>query len=78
MIYKISGKIVYVCEINSIICSFIVCIEEVFVKYNIYLVILIIIDLKEQVNEKLGRIKEEEIVKENKFKILKDIFFDFL
>lgn len=74
--HKIGGKTVYAREINNTIRSFIACIEEVFAEYDIHSAIPTTTDLKELVNEKLGRIKNEE--KESDEKILKNIFNDFL
>lgn len=74
--HKIGGKTVYAREINNAIRSFITCIEEVFAEYDFHSTIPTTTDLKEQVNEKLGRIKNEE--KESDEKTLKDIFNDFL
>lgn len=74
--HKISGKTVYAREINNAIRSFIACIEEVFAEYDFHSTIPTTTDLKELVNEKLGRIKNEE--KESDEKTLKDIFNDFL
>ena len=75
--HKIGGKIVYAREINNAIRSFLVCIEEVFAKYDLHSKTPTTTDLKELVNEKLGRIKQET-VDEDKMKTLKDIFSEFL
>ena len=75
--HKIGGKIVYAREINNAIRSFLVCIEEVFPKYDLHSKIPTTTDLKELVNEKLGRVKQET-VDEDKMKTLKDIFSEFL
>ena len=75
--HKIGGKIVYAREINNAIRSFLVCIEEVFAKYDLHSKTPTATDLKELVNEKLGRIKQET-VNEDKVKTLKDIFSEFL
>ena len=75
--HKIAGKIVYAREINNAIRSFLVCIEEVFAKYDLHSKIPTTTDLKELVNEKLGRVKQET-VDEDKMKTLKDIFSEFL
>lgn len=75
--HKIGGKIVYAREINNAIRSFLVCIEEVFAKYDLHSKIPTTTDLKELVNEKLGRVKQET-VDEDKMKTLKDIFSEFL
>ena len=76
--HKIGGKIVYAREINNAIRSFLVCIEEVFAKYDLHSKIPTTTDLKELVNEKLGRTKEVEVIQEDENKTLKDIFSDFL
>ena len=75
--HKIGGKIVYAREINNAIRSFLVCIEEVFAKYDLHSKTPTTTDPKELVNEKLGRIKQET-VNEDKVKTLKDIFSEFL
>lgn len=75
--HKIGGKIVYAREINNAIRSFLVCIEEVFTEYDVRSTIPTTTDLKELVNEKLGRVKQET-VDEDKVKTLKDIFTEFL
>ena len=75
--HKIGGKIFYAREINNAIRSFLVCIEEVFAKYDLHSKTPTTTDLKELVNEKLGRIKQET-VNEDKVKTLKDIFSEFL
>lgn len=75
--HKIGGKIVYAREINNAIRSFLVCIEEVFTEYDVRSTIPTTTDLKESVNEKLGRVKQET-VDEDKTKTLKDIFTEFL
>ena len=74
--HKIGGKTIYAREINNAIRSFITCIEEVFAEYDFHSTIPTTTDLKEQVNEKLGRIKNEETRSDEK--TLKDIFNDFL
>lgn len=75
--HKIGGKIVYAREINNAIRSFLVCIEEVFTEYDVRSTIPTTTDLKESVNEKLGRVKLETM-DEDKTKTLKDIFTEFL
>lgn len=75
--HKIGGKVVYAREINNAIRSFLVCIEEVFTEYSLHSQMPTTTDLKELVNEKLGRIKQEA-VDEAKTKTLKDIFTEFL
>ena len=76
--HKIGGKIVYAREINNAIRSFLVCIEEVFAKYDLHSKIPTTTDLKELVNEKLGRVKQETVDEDKKVKTLKDIFSEFL
>jgi len=76
--HKIGGKIVYAREINNAIRSFLVCIEEVFAKYDLHSKIPTTTDLKELVNEKLGRTKEVEVIQEDENKTLKDLFSEFL
>ena len=75
--HKIGGKIVYAREINNAIRSFLVCIEEVFAKYDLHSKTPTTTDLKELVNEKKKKIKQET-VNEDKVKTLKDIFSEFL
>lgn len=75
--HKIAGKTVYAREINNAIRSFLVCIEEVFTEYSLHSEVPTTTGLKEQVNEKLGRIKNEE-TKSVADKTLKDIFAEFL
>ena len=53
--HKIGGKIVYAREINNAIRCFLVCIEEAFTEYDVRSTIPTTTDLKELVNEKLGR-----------------------
>ena len=74
--HKIGGKTIYAREINNAIRSFITCIEEVFAEYDFHSIIPTTTDLKEQVNKKLGRVKNELI--DEKDKTLKDLFSEFL
>lgn len=74
--HNIGGKIVYAREINSAIHSFLVCIEEVFAEYDLRSEIPTKEELKQKVNEKLGRYKQEVVPKESK--TLEDIFQEFL
>ena len=76
--HKIGGKTVYAREINNAIRCFIACIEEVFTEYSLHSELPTTTDLKELVNEKLGRAKQETSVEEGEVKTLKDIFKDFL
>lgn len=48
-----------------------------FAKYDLHSKIPTTTDLKELVNEKLGRTKEVEVIQEDENKTLKDIFSDF-
>ena len=50
--HKIGGKIVYAREINNAICSFLICIEEVYTEYSLHSEEPTTIGLKEQVNDK--------------------------
>lgn len=72
-----NGKNIYTREINKLICNFLSCIEDVFTEYSLHNTIPTTSELKELVNEKLGRFKKDE-PEENKVKTLKDIFSDFL
>ena len=74
--HKIGGKTIYARQINNAIRSFITCIEEVFAEYDFHSIIPTTTDLKEQVNKKLGRVKNELI--DEKDKTLKDLFSEFL
>lgn len=74
--HKIGGKTVYAREINNAIRSFVACIEEVFAEYDIHSIIPTTTDLKEQVNKKLGRVKNE--LMDEKDKTMKDLFSEFL
>lgn len=75
--HRIGGKIVYAREINNTIRIFLGCIEEVFTEYSLRNEIPGNADLKELVNEKLGRNKPK-VVENDKEKTLKDIFKEFL
>ncbi|WP_018665961.1 site-specific integrase [Bacteroides gallinarum] len=75
--HQINGKTVYAREINNAIRDFLVCIEEVFTEYSLHDETPTTADLKELVNEKLGRNKPG-VVEENKIKTLSDIFSEFL
>lgn len=75
--HRIGGKIVYAREINNTIRIFLGCIEEVFTEYSLHNEIPDNADLKELVNEKLGRNKPK-VVENDKEKTLKDIFKEFL
>ena len=75
--HYISGKTVYAREINNAIRTFLGHIEEVFTEYSLHNEIPGNADLKELVNEKLGRNKPK-VVENDKEKTLKDIFKEFL
>ena len=62
--HYIGGKTVYAREINNAIRCFLGCIEEVFTEYSLHNEIPGKADLKELVNEKLGRNKSQ-IVENN-------------
>lgn len=74
--HKIGGKLVYAREINNTIRNFLICIEEVFIEYDLHSEIPTTQALKEVVNEKLGRVKDRQ--EEKSEKTLKDIFDEFL
>ena len=76
--HYIGGKTVYAREINNAIRTFLGCIEEVFTEYSLHNEIPGNADLKELVNEKLGRNKTKVVEDDNTEKALKDIFSEFL
>ncbi|MFU2376145.1 integrase [Phocaeicola plebeius] len=76
--HYIGGKTVYAREINNAIRTFLGCIEEVFTEYSLHNEIPGNADLKELVNEKLGRNKPKVVEDDNTEKALKDIFSEFL
>ena len=75
--HRINGKTVYAREINNAIRTFLGCIEEVFAEYSLHNEIPGNTDLKELVNEKLGRNKPK-VIEITKEKTLVDIFKEFL
>lgn len=75
--HYISGKTVYAREINNAIRTFLGCIEEVFTEYSLHNEMPGNADLKELVNEKLGRNKLKVVEDGNTEKTLKDIFSEF-
>ena len=75
--HRIGGKIVYAREINNTIRIFLEYIEEIFIEYSLHNETPGTADLKELVNEKLGRNKPE-VPDNDKKKALKDIFKEFL
>ena len=76
--HYIGGKTVYAREINNAVRAFLGCIEEVFTEYSLHNEIPGNADLKELVNEKLGRNKPKVVEDDNTEKALKDIFSEFL
>lgn len=75
--HQINGKVVYAREINNMIRNFLSYIEEVFTEYSLHDSCPTGTELKESVNEKLGRKKKVDINNGNE-KTLKDILDDFL
>lgn len=78
--HKVGRKIYVARDINNRISQFLECIEESFTEYGLNSQLPTRSELKELVNEKLGRIKEEipvevEVVQE---KTLKNAFFEFM
>lgn len=78
--HKIGGKTYIAREINNCISQFLECIEEAFTEYGVHSQIPTTDELKELVNEKLGRIKEEAPVELEEIheKTLKDAFYEFM
>lgn len=74
--HLINGKTVYAREINNSIRNILAFVEEVFTEYSLHDEMPSSADLKELVNEKLGRGKEGHI--ENLPLSLKEIFEEFL
>lgn len=74
--HLINGKTVYAREINNSIRNILASVEEVFTEYSLHDAIPASADLKQLVNERLGRGKEELI--ENETPSLKEIFEEFL
>lgn len=75
--HKIGGKTIYAREINNVIRDFLTCIEEVFVEYGLQSAIPTKEELKEEVNKKLGRIKEIN-QPEKSSQNLKELFKEFI
>ena len=75
--HKINGKVIYAREINNMIRNFLSCIDEVFAEFSLRNSYPTGAELKESVNEKLGRKKKVDINNECE-KTLKDILNDFL
>lgn len=75
--HKISGKVCVARDINNRISQFLERIEEAFTEYGIHAQVPTTKELKELVNEKLGRIKEE-IPPKVPEKTLQNAFFEFM
>lgn len=78
--HKVGGKTVVARDINNRISQFLECIEESFTEYSLNSQLPTKSELKELVNEKLGRIKEE-VVPDNPIeqeKSFREIFNEFL
>ena len=79
--HKVGGKVYVARDINNRISQFLECIEESFTEYGVHSQIPTTKELKELVNEKLGRMKGEvliEEVEEVHEKTLKEAFFEFM
>ena len=78
--HKVGGKTVVARDINNRVSQFLECIEESFTEYSLNSQLPTQSELKELVNEKLGRIKEEVPVEveEVQEKTLKNAFFEFM
>jgi len=78
--HKVGRKIYVARDINNRISQFLECIEESFTEYGLNSQLPTRSELKELVNEKLGRIKEEipVEVEEVQEKTLKNAFFEFM
>ena len=79
--HKVGGKVYVAHDINNRISQFLECIEESFTEYGVHSQIPTTKELKELVNEKLGRMKGEvliEEVEEVHEKTLKEAFFEFM
>ena len=78
--HKVGGKTVVARDINNRVSQFLECIEESFTEYSLNSQLPTKSELKELVNEKLGRIKEEAVqdapIKQEKS--FREIFNDFL
>ncbi len=59
--HKVGGKTVVARDINNRVSQFLECIEESFTEYSLNSQLPTQSELKELVNEKLGRIKEEAV-----------------
>ena len=57
--HKVGGKVYVARDINNRISQFLECIEESFTEYGVHAQVPTTKELKELVNEKLGRIEEE-------------------
>ena len=58
--HKINGKVIYAREINNMIRNFLSCIDEVFAEFSLRNSYPTGAELKESVNEKLGRKKNRK------------------
>ena len=76
-IHQINGKIVYARQLNNMIRNLLSYIEEVFTEYSLHNSSPTETELKESVNEKLGR-KKKVAINDGREKTLKDILNDFL
>ena len=78
--HKVGGKTLVARDINNRVSQFLECIEESFTEYSLNSQLPTQSELKELVNEKLGRIKEEVPVEveEVQEKTLKNAFFEFM
>lgn len=79
--HKVGEKIYVARDINNRVTQFLECIAESFTEYGVRSQTPTTSELKELVNEKLGRIKEDPLIEENEGtheKTLREIFDDFL
>lgn len=78
--HKVGGKTVVARDINNRISQFLECIEESFTEYSLNSQLPTKSELKELVNEKLGRIKEEVVLDNpiEREKSFREIFNEFL
>lgn len=78
--HKVGGKVYVARDINNRISQFLECIEESFTEYGVHSQIPTTKELKELVNEKLGRIEKEIVVDGpiEREKSFREIFNDFL
>ena len=78
--HKVGGKVYVARDINNRISQFLECIEESFTEYGVHSQIPTTKELKELVNEKLGRIEKEIVVVGSieRKNLFREIFNDFL